>query len=126
VLPDGARPPVWFAFNEGQPLAFFAGIWVAGWSSVRKLKEGEVTADLYAFLTTEPNREAGAIHPKAMPVILTTQEEIDLWMTAWTEQALSLERPPASRVSRSTTTLAGRMMGCKRRRSSCEGGCVEQ
>ena len=30
------------------------------------MKEGETTNDLYAFLTTEPNREVGTIHPKAM------------------------------------------------------------
>lgn len=35
-------------------------------TSVRKVKGGETTNDLYAFLTTEPNGEVGAIHPKAM------------------------------------------------------------
>ena len=39
LQPDGSRPPVWFAFDETRPLAFFAGIW-ARWTSVRKLKEG--------------------------------------------------------------------------------------
>jgi hypothetical protein len=58
VLPDGSRPPVWFAFDETRPLAFFASVWTR-WTSVRKVK--------VAFLTTEPNREVGAIHPKAMP-----------------------------------------------------------
>jgi putative SOS response-associated peptidase YedK len=62
---------------------------------VRKVKEGETTNDLFGFLTTEPNREVGAIHPKAMPVILTTQYEIDLWMTAPAEDALKLQRPLA-------------------------------
>jgi putative SOS response-associated peptidase YedK len=33
------------------------------------------------------------IHAKAMPVILTTQEEIDVWMTASTNEALTLQRP---------------------------------
>ena len=47
----------------------FAGIWT-NWTSVRKVKEGETTNDLFGFLTTEPNAEVGAIHPKAMPVIL--------------------------------------------------------
>jgi SOS response associated peptidase (SRAP) len=74
------QAPVWFAFNESRPLAFFAGIWTR-WTSVRKVREGETTNDLFAFLTTEPNKVVGAIHPKAMPVILTTAEEIDLWMT---------------------------------------------
>jgi putative SOS response-associated peptidase YedK len=93
-LPDGSRPPVWFALDETRPLAFFAGIWTR-WTSVRKVKEGETTNDLFAFLTTEPNREVGAVHPKAMPVILTTPEEIDLWMTGPAEEALHLQRPLA-------------------------------
>ena len=43
---------------------------------MRKVKEGETTNDLFAFLTTEPNKEVGAIHPKAMPVILTTPKKL--------------------------------------------------
>ncbi len=92
VLPDGRRPPVWFAFSEDRPLAFFAGIWVPQWKSVRKLKEGEVTIDLYGFLTTEPNAEVGAVHPKAMPVILTTEAEIEAWMSAPWVEAAALQR----------------------------------
>jgi putative SOS response-associated peptidase YedK len=68
----GSKQDVWFAFGEERPTAFFAGIWAPQWTSVRKIKTGMETIDLYAFLTTEPNAEVGAIHPKAMPVILTT------------------------------------------------------
>jgi putative SOS response-associated peptidase YedK len=90
---DGKRPPAWFVLDESRPLAFFAGIGVPQWTSVRKVKEGEVTADLYAFLTTEPNKEVGAIHPKAMPVILTTEEERETWLTADWPDASKLQRP---------------------------------
>ena len=92
ALPDGTRPPVWFALDETRPLAFFAGIWTR-WTSVREVKEGQTTNDLFAFLTCEPNKLVGAIHPKAMPVILTTRQEVDLWMTAPPQAALTLQRP---------------------------------
>jgi putative SOS response-associated peptidase YedK len=90
--PDGSRPPAWFALDETRPLAFFAGIWTR-WTSVRKVKEGETTNDLFGFLTTEPNREVGELHPKAMPVILRTLEEVDRRMTAPEAEALTLQRP---------------------------------
>ncbi|GLS87574.1 DUF159 family protein [Cypionkella aquatica] len=86
--------PVWFALGQGRPLAFFAGIRTE-WTSVRKLKEGEVTADLFGFLTCAPNAEVAAVHPKAMPVILTTPQEWRLWLTAPVTEALQLQRPLA-------------------------------
>jgi putative SOS response-associated peptidase YedK len=91
VLPDGKRPPVWFAFDATRPLACFAGIWTR-WTSVRKVKEGETTNDIFAILTTAPNAEVGAIHPKAMPVILRDAEEIDRWLSAPAQEALKLQR----------------------------------
>lgn len=88
---------IWFALNDERPLAVFAGIWT-NWTSVRKVKEGESTNDLFGFLTTEPNDVVGPIHPKAMPVILTEPEEIEAWLTAPAEQALKLQRPLSSGV----------------------------
>jgi putative SOS response-associated peptidase YedK len=57
------------------------------------MKEGETTNDIFAFLTTEPNAELDAIHPKATPVILTTPQEVETWMTGTSEEALELQRP---------------------------------
>jgi len=92
TLADGTKRPVWFALDESRPLAFFAGIWTR-WTSVRKLKEGETTNDLFAFLTCEANAEVGAIHPKAMPVILTEPEDCEIWLNAPAAEALKLQRP---------------------------------
>jgi putative SOS response-associated peptidase YedK len=47
---DGKKVPVWFAPDESRPLLAFGGIWT-NWTSVRKAKESEVTADIFGFLT---------------------------------------------------------------------------
>jgi putative SOS response-associated peptidase YedK len=60
---------------------------------VRKKAEGEMEHRLFSFLTCEANAVVAPIHPRAMPVILTTPEEIDTWLTAPAELALQLQRP---------------------------------
>jgi putative SOS response-associated peptidase YedK len=49
--------------------------------------------ELFGFLTTEANAIVAPIHPKAMPVILKSSGEVDLWLEGQLPEALKLQRP---------------------------------
>ncbi len=76
---------VWFAPTDDRPV-FFAGVFVPGWTSVRKLKDGPTTDDLFAFLTTESAGAVAEVHPKAMPLLLTDRQAWAAWLAEpWPE-----------------------------------------
>jgi putative SOS response-associated peptidase YedK len=84
----GHKAAAWFAASEERPLLAFAGI-------VRDAPDREDDAPplVHAFLTTDPNEEVAPIHPKAMPAILTKEEEFEAWLTGSAKDALALQRP---------------------------------
>ena len=76
------KSKVWFGMQEGsEPLFAFAGVWRPG--------EG---GPFMAFLTCEANRTVGAVHPKAMPVILRPADALR-WIEGDREQACALALP---------------------------------
>jgi putative SOS response-associated peptidase YedK len=76
------KSKVWFGLTEDQPPLFaFAGIWRPG--------EG---GPFMAFLTCQANQTVGAVHPKAMPVMLRA-EDVGRWLDSPRADACALARP---------------------------------
>jgi len=88
------KTPIWFVLAEDRPLFAFAGLWTP-WRGTRGPKSALVDGDheLFGFLTTDANAIVAPIYPKAMPVTLTTPEQVDLWPAAEPAEALVLQRP---------------------------------
>lgn len=83
--PTGKKPLYWFDVPS-RPIFSFAGIW-------RPTDQGGV----FAFLTTEPNSVVAPIHPKAMPVILHSEDEAR-WLSVPIEEAVNLVAPYPSQL----------------------------
>lgn len=78
---------------EGPKRGVFAGIFVPECASVREVKDGEATVELFAFLKREPKQEVAVVHPKAMPIVLTVEEEWKQWLRQGWDAAKVLQQP---------------------------------
>lgn len=98
--PKGKMPATWhwFALNKDRPLFALAGIWRTYKGPLKK--DGEkVELDVHSFMTTKPNSLVATIHPKRMPVMLTTDSDYDCWLNGTTDQALELVKSyPADKM----------------------------
>ncbi|MEO6339627.1 MAG: SOS response-associated peptidase family protein [Caulobacteraceae bacterium] len=90
---ERTRQNIWFALDETRPLVFFAGIWTPH-ACVRMKSKGWEEIEAFGFLTSDSAEPVKTYHSKAMPVILLSEAERDLWMSdaPWSEVA-QLQRP---------------------------------
>jgi putative SOS response-associated peptidase YedK len=70
------------------------------WEGARGTKKAPVLGrhELFTFLTTSANNVVKPVHAKAMPVLLSTDADIETWLTAPTDEALKLQKPAADDV----------------------------
>lgn len=96
---DGVKPATWHWFalkgDEPRPPFAFAGIWQR-WRGPIKKDGPNVEIDVYSFMTTLPNELTSSINHERSPVLLTTDDERDIWLTGSTKEALSVIHPIAA------------------------------
>jgi putative SOS response-associated peptidase YedK len=101
--PNGdVKPATWHWFSitgtEARPLFAFPGIWRRYIGPVKKAGT-PVNIETYSFLTTTPNELVSTINHERMPVLLTREEEFDMWLRGSAEEAFALGRQyPAERM----------------------------
>ena len=95
----------WFAIDESRPPFAFAGIW-RRWTGSRGPMSAPIEGEhlLYSILTCAANDLVRPIHAKAMPVVLTKEDEWDCWLGAPVEEALTLQRPLPAEAMRVVMT----------------------
>lgn len=108
--PDGEKPASWYWFalkgDDERPLFAFPGIWQR-WKGPLKKDGDPVEVDLYSFLTTEPNDLTRSINHERMPVLLSTDDQFETWLSGSSAEAFALAKsfnPALMRIVQSGKT----------------------
>jgi putative SOS response-associated peptidase YedK len=94
--PDENKPAGWHWFGlkddtEERPLFAFPGIWKRYRGPLKKNGD-PVEADVFAFITTQPNSLTATILHDRMPVLLSNETDFETWLTAPPDVAYGLVR----------------------------------
>ena len=99
---DGRKPATWHWFalagDEPRPMFAFAGLW-RRWKGRIKKDGPTVEIDVYSFVTTVPNALTSSINHERSPVLLTSEDDMDTWLSDDHAAVKALIRPqPAERL----------------------------
>lgn len=97
---DGRTPATWHWFalkgEEPRPVFAFAGLWQR-WKG--PIKKDGPNVEIVLIMTTVPNALTAGINHERSPVLLTSEDEMDLWLHGTPKDVRSLLRPlPAERM----------------------------
>lgn len=92
--PDEGKPANWHWFalkreEEPRPLFAFAGVY-RQWRGPIKKDGPKVDIEVFSFVTTLPNMLTASINHERSPVLLTTPDECDAWLSSSTDLARSM------------------------------------
>lgn len=105
--PNGQSPATWYWFavngEHQRELFAFPGIWQR-WKGPVKKDGPNVELEVYSFMTTAPNALTDSINHERMPVLLSTEDEFEMWLSGSPQEAFTLARsfnPNAMRIVQS-------------------------
>ncbi|MGE4341450.1 MAG: SOS response-associated peptidase [Pigmentiphaga sp.] len=91
--PDGKTPATWYWFalqgDHDRPLFAFPGIWRTHKGQIKK-GGPDVQLETFSFMTTAPNALTETINHERMPVLLTSDDEFETWLSGSVDDAFSL------------------------------------
>ena len=108
--PNGESPATWYWFalkgDEERPLFAFPGIWQR-WRGPVKKDGPNFDVEVYSFLTTAPNELTRSINHERMPVLLSSEDEFETWLSGTPIEAFGLVKsfdPALMRIVQSGKT----------------------